>query len=423
MGEKISLDGIWRFCADSENQGIDQQWALQENQPYLENKTRMIVPSCWNRDTWGDYANYSGAVWLWRTLRVPTRFDGKKVYLRFGGVVHALMVFIDGKQIGEFKGAFIPCEFEVPEEFCDHQNHFLALRIDNSPEKNVFTGSTPAKIYGGLVGSVELIAVDELTLEELTLSMKVPKPNYAEIEFQVYLKNAAPQDFKGLLKIELTKDFVPMYEIEREVQVLKQNSRLAKIVMQLDSPELWDLENPILYNLHLTVRAENSDLVMIEFNEIVGIRQIDATENGIQLNGKPVTLNGCGFDLADPQFGFCLPDVMIFDKLAKLKQDGINFIRPQYGLFSQAVIEAASRIGILVVQDIPVVKEREEYFRILIEQIKYLPALVCYSIHPGFNLTQADAPKKITDLRQLFNSRLDPSRPFIVGTFGTNVCK
>jgi len=36
MVNQIKLNGFWRFCQDDFDEGIDQQWYLQENQAFLE---------------------------------------------------------------------------------------------------------------------------------------------------------------------------------------------------------------------------------------------------------------------------------------------------------------------------------------------------------------------------------------------------
>ena len=58
----------------------------------------------------------------------------------------------------------------------------------------------------------------------------------------------------------------------------------------VNNPELWSVENPVLYSAEITLSSEDTfkDIISIPF----GIRTIEATAERILLNGKSIKLKG-----------------------------------------------------------------------------------------------------------------------------------
>src|SRR6056297_2479876 len=132
--EKKSLNfEFWRFCPDYDDLGLEQQWQFQDNQPYLEEKTRIAVPSCWDRKSAGELAEYQGIAWYWRVFSIPKSFEGKKYSLIVERMAHDVTVFVDGEEIGSFSGGFLPVEFDFS-NISVGEDHFLAMRVDGREE-------------------------------------------------------------------------------------------------------------------------------------------------------------------------------------------------------------------------------------------------------------------------------------------------
>lgn len=419
MEQRISLNGLWRFSTDPSNMGIEQQWMVQENQPYIESKTREVIPSCWNRRSSKENGQDHTIGWYWRVFRIPERFLGHTIFLRVNGVVYNATIFIDAQEVGQFNGGFLPFDLNVT-AFADLKEHFLAIRIDGTDAENRYPSGTIINPYNGIIGEVELIAIEKLIMEDWSYTTKLifkdnKTVNYAELEFSIYLKNTADQDFKGVVEISLSKDFVPRASVKKDVEVLKQNSRLMKILIHIDQPELWSPEDPTVMGAHIHVY--NDKFNAVDFTEIMGIREVKLENNQLFLNGKPQELKGYDFEIDQPDFGYCLPETMIIDKLNKLKEININIIRPNQGVFPPIIVEMASRLGFMVIQDIPIadlsLAERDNFYRILIEKIKPFPGLIFYSFSNRVDTMNPRIEGQINNIKQLINQKLDATHLFV----------
>ena len=65
----------------------------------------------------------------------------------------------------------MPFEFDVT-AFADDKDHFIAIRIDSSEENRYLPNSFNSN-YNGIIGSIEIIARETLTLEDWSYSTKL----------------------------------------------------------------------------------------------------------------------------------------------------------------------------------------------------------------------------------------------------------
>ncbi len=452
MNKKSLNFEFWRFCIDPEDEGLDQQWQFQDNQPYLEDKDRICVPSCWNRKTFGKYNDYQGVAWFWRVFRVPKEFHEKKTYLKISRMAHEATVFIDGEKIGNFKGGFIPFKFDIS-KITTGEDHFIAIRVDgresanryvqpddsmadlmvldtqkdkNKQSESDINNESLIEEYYGLFGEVSLETEELLVLDDISMDTKLhfeadgEALNYAELIFSLYVKNNSSEEYNGEVNIELSRDYVSVAEISRDIHILDNNSRLAKIVLHVDvgTEDLWTIEDPTVFNL--SIKVGNEDGTPIELHEITGIRQLEYKEDKVFMNGEEIPKKGGILPIEHPQYGYSLPISFIQDKLGLLKKQGVNIIRPNQGTFTPLIIEMASRLGILVIEDIPVIElslaEKQTYFKEYVNNLAFQPSIILWSVHPSLNKLAEEDPnihKMIMAMEETFNSRLDPTRFFV----------
>jgi len=100
-----------------------------------------------------------------------------------------------------------------------------------------------------------------------------------------------------------------------------------------------------------------------------------------------------------------------------LKDKKVNVIRPNQGTFTPFIIEMASRLGFLVINDIPLTQltaiESQQIFNSYIYDITFQPSLAVYSINRAINVNTPKNTKIISDYEKMFTNLLDPSRFFV----------
>jgi beta-galactosidase/beta-glucuronidase len=106
--ERKSLDGLWRFALDAA--GRAQGW--QDGLP--AGARQMPVPASYN-DVFPEpeVHDHVGDVWYETLVRVPARWAGERIVLRFGSATHRAVVWVNGRQVAEHEGGYTPFEADV----------------------------------------------------------------------------------------------------------------------------------------------------------------------------------------------------------------------------------------------------------------------------------------------------------------------
>ncbi|MBE5734777.1 MAG: glycoside hydrolase family 2 protein [Clostridiales bacterium] len=116
------------------------------------------------------------------------------------------------------------------------------------------------------------------------------------------------------------------------------------------NPNLWDVDNPCLYNLKTEIF--NGDVLLdTAFNDF-GIRTLYAyAKVGLLVNGKSVKLRGGCIHHDHGALGACAFPTAEARKIQLLKDAGFNAVRISHNPPSLALLEACDRIGMFVMDE------------------------------------------------------------------------
>jgi len=96
----------WYFQIDPKNIGLKEKW---ENYSYPRIRATwdiITTSTCWERgkthpELMKELKKYDGIGWYAQNIRIPKKYEGKKLYLMFGAVDESCWVFINGKEVGK----------------------------------------------------------------------------------------------------------------------------------------------------------------------------------------------------------------------------------------------------------------------------------------------------------------------------------
>ncbi|GAA3766745.1 glycoside hydrolase family 2 protein [Terriglobus aquaticus] len=71
--------------------------------------------------------------WYRTTITVPPSYKGRRVWLHFGGLNYAAQIWLDGKQIGALKGAFLRGDFDITDAVKPGKVSGLAVQVSPQP--------------------------------------------------------------------------------------------------------------------------------------------------------------------------------------------------------------------------------------------------------------------------------------------------
>jgi hypothetical protein len=421
-GDRVQLDGLWRFKRDRDDVGLKQGYPAGRftgdlvHVPFVPDATRISGRR--------GVSNFRGTVGWFRTkIEVPT--DGLYA-IRFESVNHRAQVFIDGNLVRTHTGEYLP--FEVRAPLKAGARHMLVVRADwRGPYAMKRDGWHRLWFnYGGINRGVTIRRIGASELVHPELQTRLPG-SAAQVSVGVHVRNNGDTRVipvhgtltRGDRSIPLEFPAEPI--AKDETQVLQARARV-------DNPELWSPSTPNLWELELEVPGEAT------YRARVGLREVRAEGSRLLLNGQRIRLRGAS--IHEDVFGrgdALLPSDQ--DRLVEqLKTIDANATRTQHPL-DEGLLERLDAAGIMIWQgvgptDAPgawtsrgAKRVRTAKDRVLttFRQAQLHPSIITWNLanevagggHPEGQIPYVDA--MAAELK-----RIDPSRPVALDIWGAH---
>jgi beta-galactosidase len=125
---------------------------------------------------------------------------------------------------------------------------------------------------------------------------------------------------------------------------------VAKFTLAVRSPRLWSVDEPTLYTVLTTVKRDGALLDELTIHN--GFRTIRFDpEKGFFLNDKPIKLKGTANHQDHAGVGVAVPDALWDFRIRRLKEMGSNAYRCAHNAPAAEFLDAADRLGMLVMDE------------------------------------------------------------------------
>lgn len=149
--EDVRLDSGWRFKS-GEVAGAEKSDFNDADWPAVS------LPHCWGWEQAQRGEKYRrGPGWYRRCLVTGAPQADKRYFVRFEAAGSVADVYLNGKLLGEHRGAFGAFCFELTTNLSASGTNLLALRVSNAPEPDIAPLSGDFPVYGGLYRPAHLI--------------------------------------------------------------------------------------------------------------------------------------------------------------------------------------------------------------------------------------------------------------------------
>lgn len=258
----------------------------------------MNIPESLSRTDW----------WYRCKFTVPKDIDGNQLRLLFNGINYKADIYLNGKSLGDMKGAFIRGEFNITDLVNKNGENILAVHVfpPHNPgiphEQSMIAGqglnggvlSTDGPTFISSIGwdwipgirdrntgiwqDVRLKVGGDIIIGDplVTTDILLPDTTQAKISIKNIVKNITSKTVNGTLtakieNINISLPFTLAANEEKEITFTPEQFK----ELNIKNPRLWwpnGYGRPELYNLELTVEANNkvSDTKSLKF----GIREM-----------------------------------------------------------------------------------------------------------------------------------------------------
>jgi beta-galactosidase len=329
------------------------------------------LPHTWNADdTLDDAPDYRrGVGWYRKTLSLDRRHQGRKLFLYFEGANQVADLYVNGKLVGRHKGGYAAFAFDVT-DFVQFDSaaarNVIAVKVDNGIDENIPPSPTADfNLYGGIYRDVWLVATDPIhinVLDHASPGVYIDTPTVSEESATVRVRGTVVNDTNQPRQVRVLNTIVDtdgrkVAEMESVLPVAaRAEGSFQQISAIIQNPRLWSPDSPRLYSVRTQIFDDARLADQVE--NPLGFRwfSFDA-DRGFFLNGKPYKLRGTNRHQDYAGMGNALPDEVHVRDLERIKETGFNAVLIAHYPQDPSVLEAADRLGLIVWEEIPIVRQ------------------------------------------------------------------
>ena len=305
-----------------------------------------------------------------KTFVVPKDFDKEKIILHFGAVDQVAIVWVNGENMGNHEGGYLPFSFDITKVVKREGENQLKVEVIDTLSKDYPYGKQTKKRGGmwytpvsGIWQTVWLEEVPDTYIEKIIMT-----PDLKGVDIELIINgtngnkrssanNVCGKDSKEIVTNNF-KGFDVSVELEPGNVVTKHfesNKGRLEIEGMTDSngkvhvAKLWTTETPHLYPINITYGKDRVDsyfaLRTIAIEKQNGV-------NRVVLNGKPIFMHAV-LDQGYFCDGLFLPaKAEEYEKdILRMKELGYNMLRKHIKIEPESFYYACDGLGMLVMQD------------------------------------------------------------------------
>ena len=334
---------------------------------------------------------YMGPAWYQREIEIPAAWKGKRIFLYFERTHWLSSVYVGKEEVSKIDYISIPHNHELTQWLHPGKKELITFCIDNRYQYDTHkwdhAHSEFTQInWNGVLGEIKLVAVDPVYVDDMQV---YPDIKNKSIKVKMTVRNCTEHTASGKISFHVSgKD----YRLQKEVPVTVTDSitYIEEEMFLSKDIHLWNEFHPNLYTLDckLTSSVEGQSYAH-EKSTTFGMREVEAGEDHIILNGEPIHLRGTVENAVFPKTGYAPVDDASWERVLRiLKEYGMNHMRFHSWCPPAAAFRMADKLGVYLEVEMPMWgkdaqpdEKRWNFFRRELRGI-----LKEYGNHPSFIL-------------------------------------
>lgn len=290
----------------------------------------------------------AGIGWYRKIVNITAAQKDKKLSLYFEGVYMNSQVFINGTLLGVRPYGFSSFSYDITPYVKFGQNNVIAVRVDNSQQKNCrwYSGS-------GIYRHVWLTATNLVHTDPWGVAISTSRADteQATVNVKTVLQNETSLSKNVHLAIQLydsnnKKAGKKQLSVSMPSNSIKEFSADIAVI----TPNFWSPDTPYLYKAEIRILEGKN--VVDEISQSFGIRTLEySADKGFVLNGKQTNINGSCVHHDNGALGAAAYDRAEIRKVALLKSAGFNAVRTSHNPPSETFLNACDSLGLLVMDE------------------------------------------------------------------------
>jgi beta-galactosidase len=348
--------------------------------------------------------------WYRRSFVVPQTDLGRRIEIEFDGIYRDARVFINGFLVGEHASGYSGVRYDLTDYLKYGEENVIAVRVDASMEEGWYYEGA------GIYRHVWLLKLPAVHVARHGTWVRTRMAGSdAVVKVDTTVRNRGRESAEITIEqMVLAPDGRQVANSRSTAMAIEAGAELTRSdELQLQAPQLWSLETPALHTLVTTVRQDSR--VIDRYETPFGVRTVRFDpEAGFLLNERRVVLKGTNNHQDHAGVGVALPDALQTYRLQRLKEMGSNAYRASHHPPTPELLDAADRLGMLVIDENRLMGSNELHLKEVEEMIRRdrnHPSVILWSIgNEEWGIEGNVTGTRIATTLQDFVRRLDPTR-------------
>lgn len=285
-----------------------------------------------------------------RSFEIPSSWQGRKIFLHFGGATSGMYVWINGKNIGYVQSTKNPAEFDITPYVHAGKNE-VACEVYRWTDGSYLEDQDFWRL-SGLERDVYLYSTANQRIEDFfaraTLDTKYKD---GVLDLDVDLKNYASGATPVKVSAELfDKGGKKVWSATKKCDMAPDNTTETTFNASVKNVAKWSAEIPNLYTLVISL-ADADGKAIESTSAKIGFRTVEIKNAQLLVNGKPIEVHGVNLHEHHPVNGHTVDRETMMKDIRMMKRNNINAIRTCHYPQSPMMYDLCDEYGLYVVDE------------------------------------------------------------------------
>ena len=290
------------------------------------------------------------------TFEIPEYFDGKDIFIEFGGVESCFYLWVNGIEVGYSQDSKLEATFDITDIVKTGKNE-LAVKVLRYCD-GTYLEDQDYWHLSGIDRDVRIYAKAKQRMLDYKVETLFTGDNFDQADLKVTLRPNNTVRGYGETYVKLS-----LYDAEASLVTEYQSQPYGKCVTYLgnnfvavasavvEKPVLWSAETPYLYTLVLETIDKDGNTTDIESTK-VGFRKIEIRKDGVLcVNGKRLIVRGVDLHAFCPETGRYVSPEYMRKQIICMKQLNFNAVRTSHYPHSNEWYDLCDELGIYLVDE------------------------------------------------------------------------
>jgi len=286
-----------------------------------------------------------------KTFKLPRSWEDSRVLINFDGVESAFYLWCNGRKVGFSKGSRTPAEFELT-DFVGPGQNMIAVEVYQFSDASYIEDQDKWRL-AGIFRDVYLHAAAPVRVRDVFV-LATLDDDYRNglLTVEVEVENSSLRTQGAAIHVRLfDQDGKELREDVVRASEIPAGKRVAmKLKTGVESPLQWSAETPHLYQLLLTHRDDEGEVVE-SIPLKTGFRRSEIQGNQLWVNGRPIYIKGANRHEMDPDTGYTVSRASMIKDIRLMKQNNLNTVRTSHYPNAPEWYELCDLYGLYVIDE------------------------------------------------------------------------